>query len=374
MNQLLEPKTTESPRRRGRMPGFLRDEDTQSVVIGILLTLILWPLLVVSFSWAVGHLHGTSGKFAATPRPREFNIEIAQDAFKPRPKPPPPNRFVETNPNAPENIPDKTNNFGSHNQQAAQPKPSLKTGSDHPATEGHKDIDSTQIVDGQLNKKPLPSAAPEPLPQPANPGKAAPMREQNPLSGFEKNIGEAKDAIGTNAAKPAENMQDVPKKVEGQKDVPLIESADATPQIDPKHPRQRPTLAMRNVRPALFSENPIGTINQGESSWDARWSNYGQYLDQLIDTVQIQWDQLLHDSGGYPPSGTKVKITFRLKSDGTVSQIISMDGDAGKLGETYCASAITIPGSPPTGFGKWTDDMVALMGDYQDLTFTFYYY
>ena len=120
---------------------------------------------------------------------------------------------------------------------------------------------------------------------------------------------------------------------------------------------------------------PPAIIKNQQRLADGADPEIAQTFDQLIDTVQLQWDQLLSDNGGIAPtSGTKVKITFRLKSDGTVSQIISMDGDAGKLGETYCASAITIPGAPPNGFGKWTDDMVAMMGDHQDLTFAFYYY
>ncbi|HTB80704.1 MAG TPA: hypothetical protein VK717_07440 [Opitutaceae bacterium] len=372
MNQLLEPETP--PAKRGRIPRFLRDDDTQSAVVGILLTLILWPLLIWTFSWAIGHLHGASNvKLALTPRTNQFNIELAPQELR-QPKPPPPNRFVEANPDAPEHIPDKTQNFAAHNQQAAQPKPSPKTGNDHPETTGKKDIDSTQIVDGHLaDKQPVPTP-PEPATPPNTTPKAAPIREQNPLTGHEKDEGEDKNAFGTNLGQVAENVQNVPNKVEGVKEAPLIEGANSTtPQIDPKHPMPRRTLSQQNVRPAIFADNPTGTSNIGLASWDARWSNYGQYLQQLIDTVQAQWDKLLTNAGSLPASGTHVVVTFRLKSDGTVSEILKVDGDAGKLGETYCASAITIPGTAP-GYGKWTDDMVAILGDQQDLTFAFYYY
>jgi hypothetical protein len=363
MNRLLEPETSAPERRRG--PRFWQDEEKQSVIVGLILTFILWWPSLLLFGWALNHIHGKyEGKFKTTAHGRQFNIQLAPQALKQ--PPPPPNKFVETNPDAPANIPDKTRNFAAQNQQAAQEKPNPNNHSDHAATEGRKDIESTQLVDGQLNKeKPAPSA---PVPSQASP--AAPQREQNPLSGFDKNAGEDKAAFGTNVGQVAENMKDVPQKIEGVKDAPLIENASSNlPQIDPKHPMPRPQLAEHNVRPAIFSNNPIGTSNIGIAAWDARWSNYGQYLQQLIDDVQAGWDNLLNNSGALPPSGTYVEVTFRLKSDGTVSSIVKVDGNAGDLGQKYCVSAITDRGS----YGKWTDDMVAMMGTEQDLTFTFYY-
>jgi hypothetical protein len=362
MNRLLEPETPPTERRRG--PRFWPDEEKQSIVVGLILTFILWWPSLLLFGWALNHIHGKyDGKFTGHTHPRQFNIELAQELKQPAK--PPPNKFVETNPDAPTNIPDKTRNFAAQNQQAAQEKPNPNGHSDHAATEG-KAAESTQIVDGHLNKeKPMP---PMPAPAPAQASPAVPSREQNPLSGFDKSQGENKDAFGTDVAKVAENMKDVPKKIEGPKDAPLIENATAsTPQIDPQHPQPRRQLA-QNVRPALFADNP-GTSNIGLAGWDARWSNYGEYLQRLIDDVQAEWDNLLNNSGALPPSGTSVAVTFILKSDGTVSRIVKVEGNAGDLGQKYCVSAITDRGS----YGKWTDDMVAMMGTEQELTFSFYY-
>src|SRR5579884_2406402 len=369
MNQLLEPETSETPRRRGRVPRFLRDDDNQSAVIGLLLTVVLWPLLVLFFSWAIAHLHGKDdGKTAVAVKiGRQFNIELAPQPSPP-PKPPPPNRFVETNPDAPQNIPDKTSNFGAQNQQAAQSKPSPKTGSDHPATEGKKDVESTQIVDGHLKDKTPPAESVPPPPSPTSTeAKSAPVQEQNPLPGYQKSIGENKEAFGTNLGQVAENVRNVPKKIEGQKDVPAVEGANsAVPAPDPMHPRPRPTLNERDVRPAVFEENPVGTIKTGENAWDARWSNYGQYLQQLINTVQAEWDHILSNSGIYPVSGTHVVVTFRLNSKGNITEIVKVDGNAGDLGQRYCVSAIT----DRAPYGAWTDDMIAMLGNDQQLTFT----
>jgi hypothetical protein len=364
MNRLLEPEAPTSERPRG--PRFWEDEEKQSVIVGLILTFILWWPSLLLFGWGVSNIHGKyDGKFKGAPRAKQFNIELARQEA---PKPPPPNRFVETNPDAPANIPDRTRNFAAQNQQAAQEKPTPNSHGDHAATKGRKDIESTQLVDGHLSKnKPLPST---PAPSPAKAAQTAPRREQNPLSGFDKSEGDNKEAFGTNVGKLAENTQNVPQKVEGAKDAPLIENANSdVPQIDPRHPMPRPQLADHNVRPAIFSDNPVGTSQIGIAGWDARWSNYGEYLQRLIDDVQAEWDNILDNSNTYPPSGTHVLVTFRLNSAGNIAEIVKTDGNAGDLGTKYCVSAIT----DRAPYGKWTADMVAMMGTEQELTFTFYY-
>jgi hypothetical protein len=147
---------------------------------------------------------------------------------------------------------------------------------------------------------------------------------------------------------------------------PTIEPAAALPPIDQTMPR--PNLG-QNVRPSIFPKTPGGTNNLGLAGWDARWSNYGKYLQRLIDTVQAEWDTLLDNSNAYPPSRTQVRVTFHLNSDGNVSEIVKVDGNAGDLGTKYCVGAIT----DRAPYGKWTDDMVAKLGQEQELTFIFYY-
>jgi hypothetical protein len=44
-------------------------------------------------------------------------------------------------------------------------------------------------------------------------------------------------------------------------------------------------------------------------------------------------------------------------------------GGAGLEAEGYCVAAIT----EPSPYGKWTDDMIAMLGKEQTMTFVFYY-
>jgi hypothetical protein len=198
----------------------------------------------------------------------------------------------------------------------------------------------------------------------------APKQEQNPLSGFEKQEGDNPDAFGSNIAKFAPGAKAVPDRVEGIKNAPLIQTATAnTPRLDRQKPQPRPVLQKQQVRPGIFSDNKFGTMNIGPTAVDAKWSNYGVYLQRMIETVQIQWDRILLSSTLYPPSGTTVTVKFRMDSDGKIAAIVDVKNTSNEQGKEACISAITAR-SP---YGKWSDDMIAVLGDSQEMTFTFYY-
>jgi len=201
---------------------------------------------------------------------------------------------------------------------------------------------------------------------------AAPRQEQNPLPGFEKKEGENKDAFGSNIAKFADNAKAIPEKIDGAKNVPLIQDAPAVdqPAIDPAHPRPRPqVVTQQKTRPAIFAENKFGTSNIGPTAVDARWSNYGAYLQRLIDTVQVQWENILISGKIYPPSGSTVTVTFVLDSQGNIARIVNVENKSSEQASHACVSAIT----DRAPYGPWTDDMIAMLGKEQEMTFTFYY-
>lgn len=351
-----------------------RDPDSRSTAIG-LGAVVLFHLLL----WLLGPRLLRFDDIALAPRPhtsaREFNIEIAPDAFtkNPPPKPKDPSKFVETNPEAPENTPDKTNNFAAQNQQVAQEKPTPDGRSDMPATQGKKDFESNQIVSGRLAQpiehveaQPPPTNVPE-AEQKVTPPKA----EQNPLSGSEKFEGENKEGIGSSIAKRLDNARPIPEKIEGVKDAREFDGATATqPAIDPKRPRPRPQVVkQQQVRPAILAERPFGTTNIGNIAVDARWSNYGAYLQRMIDTVQIQWERLILQQSANPTVGSTVTVKFVMNDEGRIAQIINVDTTANETASRACVSAIT----DRAPYGPWTDDMKAMLGAQQEMTFTFYY-
>lgn len=349
------------------------DPDTRSTSIGLIAVIVFHLLL-----WVVGPRLLRFEAIPLTPRPhtsaRDFNIELAPETFaKAPPKPKDPFKFVETNPEAPENTPDKTENFAAQNQQAAQEKPDPAGKSDRAATAGKKDFESNQIVSGRLTQPiehipalPPASSLPE-AEQIVQPARA----EQNPLAGTEKVDGENKEGIGANLAKRLENARAVPEKIEGVKDAKEFEGATATQfAIDPRQPRPRPQIVQQQqVRPAILAEKLASAPNVGPSAIDAKWSNYGAYLQRMIDTVQYQWERLILQQSANPAVGSSVSVKFVMNDQGLIARIVDVESTANETGKRACISAIT----DRAPYGPWTDDMKAVLGSQQEMTFTFHY-
>lgn len=378
---MLPDQAASAPRRQARryLPRLSEDPDRRSVQIGIGATVLIHLLLFAVLPDKMDN--DLVGSFVPEHRATggsSFNIEITPEEFldiKAPEKPSAPTKFVETNPDVPDNEPDRTDNFGAQNQQAAQEQKAKETGGDRPEMEGRTDIESTQVVTGNLTEQqpvpPLPPVPVTPEAQTAEKESQMMQREQNPLPGFEKYVGESKDAYGSNIAKIAPHPEDVKEKVEGDPNAPA--NAQGTGQqaasINRLQPRPRPILE-RRVRPALFAENRIGTSNIGPAAVDARWSNYGTYLQKMIEAVQMAWDKINLQSKTFPAPGSIVTVKFVLNSEGSIARILSVSGGmSGAQAEGGCVAAITSP-SP---YGAWSDDMVAVLGQEQEMTFAFYY-
>jgi len=347
----------------------LADPDSRSVLIGILAVLLVHLLLFATAPYLL-RTEPIHFRPRAQQTLQQFNIEIAPDAFiKPVTKPPPPNRYVEANPNAPDNVPDKTNNFSSQNQQVAQEKPQPDLHNEAPRIDGRKDIHSNQTVSGQLTKPQ--DAVPvtvDATRQPVKP-EAAPRQAQNPLSGYEKAI-PGDEGFGSNLGKVADNAKPVPEKVEGAPEAPQVPNAQTTePAIDPKHPRARPVLQQVHTRPAIFEDNQFGTSNIGAVAFSAKWSSYGAYLHKMLEAIQVQWERILIESQTSPPAGSTVTVKFTLDSKGRITEILDVESTSTEQGSASCVSAIT--NTAP--YGDWSDDMIAVLGTSQELTIEFHY-
>ncbi|MCX6938661.1 MAG: hypothetical protein NTU80_12345 [Verrucomicrobia bacterium] len=319
---------------------------------------------------------------------RNFEIELAPELFNPpRPVFVPP-QFVEVNPSAPENVPDKTPFVGAQNQQVAQPVPTPDGASDTPAAEGTGEAGATALVSGQLQETPKPSLAEQlaqafapPTPPSILPERESPPAEQVPaqaingLGGGEQLLGETDGATGTTVTA----LPKVPGAESGAE--PRRGTAEAraatggyfagTPAIDRNTPQERPqlTAATINARNTPTIKNEFGTKNIGGVSYNAKWSSYGEYLQRLIDAVQGQWERLIMRSAYYPVSGSLVRVVFKLNAKGEISEIVSVSGGGGELAQRLCVSAI----SERAPYGDWSDDMRAALGAEQELGFTFFY-
>jgi len=374
LSSLLTPKR---PKRRMGWPRLSRDDDTRSVQIGIGATLLFHLVLLLTLP----HLLRQHPTPSASKSPdRMFNIELQADEdpkMTAAPTPPPkPFKFVEVNPDAPDNPPDKTENFGAQNQQVAQEKPTPDGKSDVPALDGDKEKQSTAIVSGRLQQMepPVPPSPQTPAEQQAAEEAAAQSAvkmAQAPLPGFEKFEGDAPDSIGSTVAKlPPPGVKRAPEETEGETDVREIVAFNGqVVRIDPRRPLERERVAQRNSRPAFLRDNQLGTQNIGPVAYNAKWSEYGAYLQKLIETVQIQWERIIVQSSVYPPPGTMVRVAFVINDQGAITDITPGEDDAPLQAKRACVSAVTARAP----YGKWSEDMVAVLGHQQEITFTFYY-
>jgi hypothetical protein len=346
-------------------------------VVGTVLVHLLLLVLVQRLHWP--EVPGADAAVVVDVGTTTFELQLELDAFPlpavpvPVPSPPAPPKFVEANPAAPDNRPDETNNFAAQNQQVAQPIPTSDAKSDTPAVKGDPAKSATAIVSGELAEpRPFPVVAPPPSPMPTSEQQST-RRPQTPLPGTEQAQGEVPAALGTSVAMPGTNPATVESRVEG----PLDGTANngftigLTVRVDPMRPQPRPQLANATVRarPSPLVNNFTGTNRTGITAYNAKWNSHGEYLQRLIDAVAAQWHRIVGQSSVYPEPGTRVQITFRLNAYGEVAKIVAVEGNGNADARLACVSGITTPAP----YGPWSADMVALLGDMQELTFSFYY-
>ena len=367
IQQEVEPTTA---RQRYWVPGLSQDPDTRSVQIGLIWTVLVHLVLLLLAPQMLRN-EFSPGRFVkpGTNVPT-YEVELAPDAFLPK-TPPVPQRFVETNPDANNNMPDNTANFGAQNQQAAQPEPDKNSTLRMPKTEGKKDFENdSQVVTGQLQKQePTPPTPPVLEQKTSEAQNATPRKQEVPLPGFVKSSGDNQEAFGTEAVKLPGPSTGADKFVEGDKNAQETTGSGAKAAQEIRaQPLPRPRLTQ--VRPGILQERPVGVNNAGTIAVDAHFSQFGDYLQELIDIVQIQWERVLYSSSVYPKSSSHVVITFRINSQGQIAEIVKVEGDAGEYGTRAALSAI----QEPAPYRTWTKEMVAVLGDDQVITFAFYYW
>jgi hypothetical protein len=368
--------TTRSAQLNQIPPPPEREAPDRSIAIGLACTVLFHLLLVwLSPRFAFDKFTGVHSGISVTSanKGKSFDFELAQSPVREKERDP--FRFVETNSAAPENTPDETTNFSNRNQQSAQEVAALeKDPENRPSVKGQDKIkNDTAIVSGDMAPPQLPTArSAEPTKDDAQDQTEQRARaEQVPLSGFDKTEGQSEDGIATNIAKSKNPTNHAREALEGAPDAKdptggLVNVA-ATQRVQPK---ERPRLASASLnRSTILSNRVTGVTNIGIVGMDARWSEYGEYLNTLIEIVQVQWYKILAESRVSPPRGSHVVVTFKINAKGETEIVKVEDTDAGRQGVFSCQNAITYP----QPYGKWSEQMIAVLGDSQELTFSFYY-
>lgn len=360
----------------GWVQGPRRNRSLQAGIAGTILVhlLLLWLAPKFENHFMAGPV--STGMMADRPEERLFDIELTPEDL-------PPLNFVEANPDAPDNVPDETDQFSDRNQQLAQEEPAAEEG-DMPSTEGLDDVDSTAIVSGTDSDPlpPMPEAPPTPeITETTDPAEeqALPALAQDPLSGTEVIQGDNENSFGTNVVKLPENPQaDVEERVEG-----VTDPNQASPQgqglyyrPDPSQPASRPSLATSQLRPAVFANRPEGTENIGVAAHNALKTTYGAYYQKMLGVIGQGWRfdirGKIERNLGFPLDGSRVTVWWTLHKDGSAT-IDKVEGNAGPLWDGVAVEAIAAPARLSDGYGEWPEEMINVLGDSTPIRMTFLY-
>lgn len=350
-----------------------KEPSDRSILIGVVGTLLFHLVLaVLSPQFSFEDFSGIHTGIQMTPssRGQTFDFELAQPE---RVEERDPFRFVETNPDAPENEPDKTENFSNRNQQSAQ-------------LEAPKEIDPLRrptITDGQDKIQNDMSIVTGDMADPQMGNAARPEREQTaeteqeeqrlrmlqtPDAGHEKIAGENPEGISSNISTSKAASTHADQEIEGAADSQNPDGGMVA--VDAAHraqPKARPRLTA--ARSTILTNRAAGVPNIGMQANDAFQSEYGEYLQELIEIVQAQWYRILAESRLSPPRGSHVAVTFKITARGETDIVKVEDEGAGRQAVFSCQNAI----QARQPYRKWSDEMIALLGEEQSLTFRFYH-
>lgn len=241
---------------------------------------------------------------------------------------PPKLRFAETNPAANQAVPKAAPFTSSRNQTAAQPVPEKRpTQSPLPKSAGT----SEEIRLAQGKPRSIDQSQAAPAPQPAV-SMAAPTNAAPP------------PGPGKSAAKPAPS--------------PVA----ANP--------ERPRAAAPSGTYGLLLRRPVGVNRAGSLAIDARFSNYGDYTQRMMEAIQSSWWSIIERSRFEGVTRGRVTVSFRLHRDGTVTDAQVLGTEVTRVMTLACKDAVMAPAP----YDLWRADMVAMYGESDTVTINFHYY
>ena len=244
---------------------------------------------------------------------------------------PPKLRFIETNPLANQAVPKTTPFTSSRNQTAAQPVPEkMPTNSPLPKSEGTSE--QLRIAQGKPRSIDQSQAAPatQPSISMAAPAKATPP----PGPG---------KAVVQPSPTPAP--------------VPVAANPD------------RPRASVPSGTYGLLLRRPVGVNRAGTIAIDARFSNYGDYTQRMLEAIQSSWWSIIERSRFESVSRGNVIVRFRLHRDGTVTDARVLSSEVTRVMTLACKDAVMAPAP----YDIWRADMVAMYGESDTVTINFIY-
>ena len=294
------------------------DQRSAAIAVGVSLGLHLLLFLVVP---------DTFHKVVAFVRPVEvLTAPVKIDEARLPPK----LRFIETNPLANQAVPKTTPFTSSRNQTAAQPVPEkMPTNSPLPKSDGT----SEQLRIAQGKPRSIDQSQSAPATQPSI-SMAAPAKATPP------------PGPGKAVAQPSPAP------------VPVAANPD------------RPRASVPSGTYGLLLRRPVGVNRAGSIAVDARFSNYGDYTQRMMEAIQSSWWSIIERSRFEGVSRGNVIVRFRLHRDGTVTDAQVLGTEVTRVMTLACKDAVMAPAP----YDIWRADMVAMYGESDTVTINFIYH
>lgn len=134
-------------------------------------------------------------------------------------------------------------------------------------------------------------------------------------------------------------------------------------------PRKRARLSMK-IPAGPLAKSPARVSRQGLIAADSRFSEFGAYLQRMLEAVSRQWNLLGTKYDLSSAIGSRVGVEYSVDSTGRITDFKILFSDSTNTGRALCEQAIlsTAP------YGEWTREMfVTFAGKPQSVKIIFYY-
>ena len=281
--------------------------------ITVILHLALWLVIPPVFTQRLITLH-------------PVEVQVAP-VVVPENRLPPSLRLAEVNVQANRIVPDKSDYMAAKNQSAAQPIPEkTKTTSSLPRSAGER-TDAIKVSQGK------------------------------PRAIEESDLSDASQSAGTPTVGLNGNL---PKKI----------LAEAKKSTQSESISERPRATIPSGTMGILLKNNVGVNRAGAIAVDAKFSNYGDYSQRMMEAIQSSWWALIDRARFESVSRGSVVIRFILCRDGSVVNAEILRTDVPQVMALACKDAVMAPAP----FDHWREDMVALFGNEKTVTITFHYH
>jgi len=306
------------------------------------------------------------------------SLELIPDEVDPEEE-----QYVMANPSIEEAVPDKTNNFSDRNQVAAQEDTVPLSENEDPLIEGDSE-DSNRIVQGASPTQTDDVVDPSSL----SPGETM-LVEQQPAPKSRPSV-TAPDVIiderkATDGLMSLEKPQDNPelKAIEDtldrlnpiEKESPLDGQGSGLTFTPPqqegstqREPRPRPKVPVY-VPYGPLKKNLTGVVKNNRMAINSRLTEFGVYLDRVLEMIDRRWRQLSYDTRSISLNGNWVTIRFMITREGSVTDLKVIESGVGRWEEIMSVDSIKDPAPYP----RWTPEMIAALGTEEEITIKYIY-